>query len=295
MLETSTKFGIVVGVDGSPGSDAAVSWAAREASLRGEIVTLMHVVQPVVVSWPVSAGQASVAEWQDENARQAIDRARKGVDAVLDPERQHDVRSEVLYSHPVDALVDASKDARMIVVGSHGRGALGRLLMGSVSRGVAEHSHCVVAVIHASPDPRPDDAGAPILLGIDGSPASEAATAWAFEEASRRAAPLIALHAWSDVGVFPIFGMDWRDYQGEGEEVLAERLAGWQEHYPDVHLTRRLVCDTPAHWLLEESQRSQLVVVGSHGRGGFGGMRLGSVSAAIAQSATVPVIVVRTP
>jgi Universal stress protein family len=105
---------------------------------------------------------------------------------------------------------------------------------------------------------------------------------------------LIALHAWSDVGVIPILGMDWRTYQGEGEEVLAERLAGWQERYPDVHVSRRLVCDTTARWLIQESERAQLVVLGSHGRGGFGGMLLGAVSSAVAQSAKVPVIVVRT-
>jgi nucleotide-binding universal stress UspA family protein len=54
MSETQKKFGILVGVDGSPQSDGAVSWAAHEASLHHEPVTLMHVVQPVVVSWPVS-------------------------------------------------------------------------------------------------------------------------------------------------------------------------------------------------------------------------------------------------
>lgn len=295
MSELSTKYGIVVGIDGSPGSDAAVSWAAREASLRGETLTLLHAVQPVVVSWSISASQVSVADWQEENARRAVDQARNGVGAALDPELQQDVRSEVLYAHPVDALVDASKDARMIVVGSHGRGALGRLLMGSVSRGVVEYAHCAVAVVHPDQDSAPIDPSAHVLLGIDGSPASEAATAWAFEEASRRGVGLIVLHAWSDVGVFPIFGMDWRQYQGQGEEVLAERLAGWQERYPDVHVTRRLVCDTPAYWLLQESHSAQLVVVGSHGRGGFGRMRLGSVSTALAQSATVPVVVVRTP
>jgi nucleotide-binding universal stress UspA family protein len=96
------------------------------------------------------------------------------------------------------------------------------------------------------------------------------------------------------LGVFPILGMDWRTYQGEGEEVLAERLAGWQERYPDVRVSRRLVCDTPARWLIDESRNAQLVVLGSHGRGGFVGMRLGGVSAAVAQSAKVPVIVVRT-
>jgi nucleotide-binding universal stress UspA family protein len=293
MFESPTRYGIIVGVDGSVESDTAVAWAAREATMRHEPVTLMHVVPPVVVSWPVSAGHSTVAEWQEENARHAIDQGCKSLNA-LDAARPLDVRTEVLYSHPVDALVDASTQARMIVVGSHGRGAVGRLLWGSVSRGVVEYAHCPVAVIHSDQASAPVHPTAPVLLGVDGSPASEAATAWAFDEASRRGVALVALHAWSDIGVFPILGMDWRTYQDQGEEVLGERLAGWQERYPDVHVSRRLVCDTPARWLIEESQNAQLVVVGSHGRGGFGGMRLGAVGAAVAQSAKVPVIVVRT-
>lgn len=295
MFETPTKYGIIIAVDGSAESDAAITWAAREASMRHEHVTLMHVMQPVAVSWPVSPEQTTVAEWQEDNARHVIDHARDGLSAALDQPHAPDFRTQVLYAHPVDALVDASKDARMIVVGSHGRGALGRLLLGSVSRRVVEHAHCPVAVIHTDEASAPVDPKAPVLLGVDGSPASEAATEWAFDEASRRGVELIALHAWSDVAVFPILGMDWRTYQGQGEELLAERLAGWQERYPDVHVSRRLVCDTPAHWLLEESENAQLVVLGSHGRGGFAGMRLGAVSAAVAQSTKVPVIVVRTP
>jgi hypothetical protein len=98
-------------------------------------------------------------------------------------------------------------------------------------------------------------------VGIDGSPASEAATALAFDEASRRGVPLVVLHAWSDVGVFPNLGMDWRTYR---DEVLGERLAGWQERYPDVQVHRRLVCDVPARWLLDESTKAQLVVLRSH-------------------------------
>jgi len=295
MFETSTKYGIVVGIDGSPESDAAVQWAAREAVIRGEPVTLMHVVQPVVVSGAVGTGEFRVTEWQEENARRVVDQALVVTDIAVNQSEPQDIRTEVLHAHPVDALVDSSKDARMIVVGSHGRGALGRLLMGSISRGVVENAHCPVAVIHADHGSSVIDPTAPILLGIDGSPASEAATAWAFDEASRRGVALTALHAWSDVGVFPIFGMDWRDYEGQGEEVLAERLAGWQERYPDVHVNRRLVCDTPAHWLSQDAQRAQLVVLGSHGRGGFGGVRLGSVSTAVTQTTTVPVVVVRSP
>ena len=87
--------------------------------------------------------------------------------------------------------------------------------------------------------------------------------------------------------------MDWHERESQGQEVLAERLAGWQERYPDVRVKRSLVCDKPARWLLDQSERAQLVVVGSSGRGGFPGMLLGSVSSAVVQSARVPVIVVR--
>ena len=134
---------------------------------------------------------------------------------------------------------------------------------------------------------------APVLVGIDGSPASEAATAVAFDEASRRNVELVALHAWSDVGITPVLGMDWHGYEDQGHEVLAERLAGWQEQYPDVHIRRRIVCDRPARWLVDESEHSQLVVLGSRGRGGFAGMLLGSVSTAVAEAAKCPVLVVR--
>jgi nucleotide-binding universal stress UspA family protein len=199
----------------------------------------------------------------------------------------------MVYSSVVPALVDASKDAWMIVVGSQGLGALSRLLLGSVTMALIRHAHCPVAVIHSDESAAPD-ANAPVLLGIDGSPASEAATTLAFDEASRRGVGLVTLHVWSDVGVFPVLGMDWRDRESEGQEILAERLAGWQERYPDVHVERLLFCDKPSQWLLKECERAQLVVVGSHGRGGFPGMLLGSVSSAVAQAAKVPVIVVRT-
>ena len=180
----------------------------------------------------------------------------------------------------------------MIVAGSQGLGAMGRLLLGSVTTGLVHYAHCPVAVIHSDETSAVDN-DAPVLLGIDGSSASEAATALAFDEASRRGVGLRALHVWSDVGVFPILGMDWRDREREGHEILAERLAGWQERYPEVHVERLLFCDKPSRWLLKESERAQLVVVGSRGRGGFPGMLLGSVSSAVAQSARIPVLVVR--
>jgi len=289
MSEQANKHGILVAVDGSPECDAAVSWAAREAELRELPITLAHVVVPVVTTWPVRSLQTEFNEWQEDNARQVLEQGQKMLRSTLGDSELPNVRTEVLHDYAVPALVKTSKQAQMLVVGSRGMGAFGRAVLGSVSSGVVHHARCPVAIVHADEAQAPDS---PVLLGIDGSPASEAATALAFDEASRRQVDLVALHAWSDVGVFPVVGMYWREYEDEGHEVLGERLAGWQEQYPDVVVRRRIVCDKPARWLIDESQQAQLVVVGSHGRGGFPGMLLGSVSTAVAEGAKAPVIVV---
>ena len=133
----------------------------------------------------------------------------------------------------------------------------------------------------------------PVLVGIDGSPASELATAIAFDEASFRGVDLLALHAWTDSDTSRVLCKEWSTLQSRAAEILAERLAGWQERYPDVTVHRRLVFDRPARHLLDESESAQLVVVGSHGRGGFAGMLLGSVSTAVVHAARTPVIVAR--
>ncbi|MGZ4511148.1 MAG: universal stress protein [Mycobacterium sp.] len=292
MTENAKKYGVLVCVDGSAASDAAVAWGTREAIMRDLPITLVHAVPPVVVGWPVGQLYADMPEWQHDSAQHVIDQARKALNASLGDSKPPEIHTETVYSAIVPALIEATKNAWMIVAGSQGLGAVGRLLLGSVTTGLVHYAHCPVAVIHSDEGAAPDP-GAPVVLGIDGSPASEAATALAFDEASRRGVGLVVLHVWSDVGVFPILGMDWHDREKEAQEVLAERLAGWQERYPDVHVERKLFCDKPSEWLLKESERAQLVVVGSRGRGGFPGMLLGSVSSAVAQSARVPVLVVR--
>jgi nucleotide-binding universal stress UspA family protein len=292
MSQPATRYGILVAVDGSPASDAALRWAGREADMRGAPITLMHVVVPVAVSWPVGSLQGSFSQWQEENAQNVINQAQKTLQAEFDVSGFPAIHTEVRHGNDIAQLTRASREAQMIVVGSRGMGAFGSAVLGSVSTGLVHHARCPVAVVHAD-EAQAADVTSPVLVGIDGSPASEAATALAFDEASRRGVDLVALHAWSDVGVLPVLGMDWKEYEDQGREVLGERLAGYHERYPDVQVTRRIVCDQPARWLIDESQRAQLVVVGSHGRGGFAGMLLGSVSSAVAQHAKSPVLVVR--
>jgi nucleotide-binding universal stress UspA family protein len=288
--ESTARYGILVGVDGSPESEAAIGWATKEAIMRDQTLTLMHAIAPVETGWPMANLAASFAESQEVNARDAIEKAQKTVRASAGQSQPPTVHAEVRHTDAPSALVSASRDAYMTVVGSRGMGALGRAILGSAGSGLIHHGHGPIAIIHAEQAHAPDSS---VLLGIDGSSASEEATAFAFDEASRRGVDFVALHAWSDVGVFPVLGMDWHRYEDEGHEVLAERLAGWQQKYPDVHVHRRIVCDQPARWLIDESQRAQLVVLGSHGRGGFAGMVLGSVSSKVAQVAKSPVIVVR--
>ncbi|MET0473631.1 MAG: universal stress protein [Mycobacterium sp.] len=288
----TNSFGILVGVDGSAESDAAVRWATAEAIMRSAPITLMHVVPPVVVTWPVIPVAAGITEWQEHHARLAIDQGRAVVDAAAGESLAPSVHTEVGYGTIAAKLIEASREASMTVVGSRSLGALGRTLLGSVSTNLLHHARGPVAIIHGE-DLRAPSRPSPVLLGIDGTSASEAATGLAFDEAWRRRVDLVALHAWTDTPVTTILGIDFQRFEQEGHDMLTERLAPWQQDYPDVVVRHRLVVDQPARRLIDASMEAQLVVVGSPGRGGFAGMLLGSVGSRVAQAAKAPTIVVR--
>lgn len=283
--------GILVGVDGSPDSEAAIRWATHEALLRDQPVRLLHAITPVVVTWPVAYLEASYIESMESNGRDILDSAQKTVQAAAGDKAPPAIETQIMNAAAPAALVTASRDAYMTVSGSRGLGVLGRAFLGSVSSGLLHHGKGPIAIVRTD-DAAAVDTSAPVLVGIDGSPASEDATELAFDEASRRNVALIALHAWSDAS-FPSIGNDWERYEDGGHRVLSERLAGWQERYPDVQVQRRIVSDDPARRLVEASGEAALVVVGSRGRGGFSSLVLGSVASKVAQSAKAPVIVVR--
>jgi nucleotide-binding universal stress UspA family protein len=286
MFSERTHYGIIVGVDGSPASDAAVAWAAHDAVIRGIPLTLMHVENPAAPTWAQAPLLEELAGWQEAEGRSILANALKIAHDTAGDTVQIPINTELLFSATVPTLVDLSKDA-------DGRGALTRGLLGSVSSGLVRHAHCPVAVIHDDDSRMPHPANAPVLVGIDGSPASELAAKIAFDEASRRHVGLIALHAWSDREMIELPGVDWSAVKAEEERLLAEALAGWQGRYPDVTVQKLLVCDRPARALVETSDTAQLVIVGSHGRNLFTRTLLGSVSNAVVQSVRMPVIVAR--
>jgi nucleotide-binding universal stress UspA family protein len=285
--------GVLVGVDGSPAAKYAVDWAARDAAMRNIRLTLVHAARPIGPTLPPLPAPMAFAQWQVWRGQSILDEAVEIARRSTPDGGPAEIETEVLFSPVVPTLVDLSKEAQMVVVGSRGRGSFARSLLGSVSSSLIRHAHCPVAVIHDEDPLMPHPAEAPVLVGIDGSPVSELATAIAFQEASWRGVELVALHVWSDVEVNDFPPIDWPAMKPAAEEILAERLAGWQERYPDVSVRRVVECDHPTYHLMRHSESAQLVVVGSHGRGGFAGMLLGSVSAAVAHSARMPVIVAR--
>jgi nucleotide-binding universal stress UspA family protein len=143
------------------------------------------------------------------------------------------------------------------------------------------------AALHTQP------AKAPVLLGTDGSMASELATEIAFRESSMRGADLMVLHAASDIDMSQLLNTKYSAGLAGVGEMLTGHLTRYQERYPDVHVQQIVMDDRPTTHLLNISEKAQLVVVGSHGRGGFAGMALGSVSTAVAHASRTPVIVAR--
>jgi nucleotide-binding universal stress UspA family protein len=289
---------ILVGVDGSAAALGAVRWAARYAALRNAPLTLVHVVDAPLPEWFEVATLAGSRQWQEQRARDFIEPAIEIAEESTGECGPVQIDSKVFNSATVPTLVGLSAEVEMVVVGYQGHGGvLARSFLGSVSSALVYHAHCPVAVIHYGEAMIGNAARAPVLVGIDGSPASEAATAIAFEEASRRGVGLVALHAWTDPRVSGSKGLlqdsKWDAQLSEEEETLAERLAGWHERYPDVAIRRRVEIGDPARWLIDASERAQLIVVGSHGCGWFSGRLLGSVGAAVVNRAKIPVIVAR--
>ena len=285
---------ITVGIDGSACAGLALDWATAEATRRG---LPLHIVHAFSYQYPMTSqgGMGFVIEGVREIAEELCQKAAARVPGRA-PGPLRDVGG-----------VDVRRRVRAggrLQVRAHRRGRCPRGqhcpwgALGSVSTQVAAHAHCPAVVIHDSqPTPAQD---APVVVGVDGSELSTNAIAFAFDEASSRGVGLTAVHAWwldyvEGASASAIWTVDWKNMAQEENALVAESLAGWQEKYPDVTITRHSIHGHPVEALVRQSENACLVVVGSRGRGGFRGLLLGSVSQGVLHRAHCPVAIVRAP
>jgi nucleotide-binding universal stress UspA family protein len=271
--------GILAGYDGSPGSEHALSWAAREARSRRTVLTVCHAWAPGFAAPPGHAAVVGLA-WQ-EGERAITDAVRHAKDLVGPGE----ARSLLIGGQATAVLCECSHDADVVVVGSRGRGGIAGMLLGSVSWQVAAHAHCPVVVVRGHWRSAGDYASGPVVVGTDGSPASDAALDFGFEEAALRGAPLLAVCALADAP--GSLGGDSRL-----QEDVEQAITRHEKEHPEVTVLRQVAQGGARAALLAAAPDAQLLVVGSRGRGGLKGMLLGSVCQAVLQHAPCPVAVV---
>ncbi len=281
---------ILVGVDGSPGSRAAVLWAAAEAVRRRNELVVLHVYE-----WRVRGARAQIGgAYADDARRHAREVVEAGVAAARDNAPGVNVRSEIAQGSPGRTLVNDSANANLVVVGSRGRGGFASLLLGSVGQQVATHAKCPVVVVRG----RSDVPTSSIVVGVDGSSAAGHALGAALAEAVVRDVGVVAIRAYTPS--LPPWGTDvpphledWEERRTAEHRVLLDDIAPWADKYPDVTLECIAAAGGAADALVRHSADAQLVVVGTRGHGSISGTLLGSVGLQLLHHAECPVLIAR--
>ena len=276
---------VVVGVDGSASAYRAVEWAVGEAHRRGVGLRLVRAFSWTTADHPTGW----VARYRDEMLDVSRRQVARAVRIAADTRPDVEAESQVAIGAAIEVLSSEARRAQLLVLGDRGLGEVAGLVLGSVAVSLAARGACPVVVV------RGERAGAdgPVVVGVDGSPVSEAALAFAFDAAAARGVDLVAVHAWSPTAIDEELAslVEW-DASAESA-VLAERLAGWGQKYPQVAVRRTVVRDGAVRALVTASAGAQLVVVGSRGRGNAAGLLLGSVSHGVLHGAHCAVAVVR--
>ncbi|WP_227999579.1 universal stress protein [Nocardia australiensis] len=287
---------VVVGTDGTEGANLAVRWAAETAARRGRGLLITHGLDLSAVPSALHGHGVALPSLLDEFRARGMRLVAAAQQLAHDIAPAVTITTEVSEANPAELLVRHSRTAHMVVLGvTPGVGPLRHL--GSTLLAVVPHGRGAVVVVRAADPAQPPRIGGPVVVGIDGGVVGEAIIGAAFAEAADRDADLVAVHAWSDLDFAEFAGYDFLDIPDENiataeTALLTERLAGWQEKYPDLRVTREVYPSDAWTHLMEWSEKAQLVVVGSRGRGGFRSLLFDSTSNSLVEHAFCPVMVV---
>lgn len=281
---------VVAGVDGSPSSLVAAEHAARAALLRSRPLLLVHgYLHPSGYGVPLNPYDVGVPV-PSERAQKMLERTAAELTGRW-PGLTVEVRQ--VAGGPGVTMIEESRRAELVVVGSRGLGGFAGLLLGSVGAQVAAHAHCPVLVVR--PDEQPIPVDGPVLVGVDGSESSRVAVGFGADEAALRDVPLVLVHVGpldGDRTVPEEIEESQAAYQAEAVRLLADASAVVRAEHHDLVVREHPVrAAGAAQGLIEASGTASLLVVGTRGRAGFAGLLLGSVSQAAIQHAHCPVLV----
>ncbi len=297
---------LVVGIDGSESSLQALRWAVAEASRHAAelvAVTTWTALPPPIVAPYVDVNKIG----SRANAASAAEQALRSVlEDALANNPQVVVQTVATEGHPAKLLTEHSQHADLVVVGARGRGSVAGWLLGSVSQELLRHSSCPTAVVRSRhreddamniPDSYPSE-WSRVVVGIDGSDSSKSALRWAADEAKAHDAELTVASVWTPLptAVTPYDSGSWGaclEPQQLATTTLHDTMEEVLSEYSGLALRREVRGGNPARVLIDLSDRADVLVVGSRGRGGFVGMLLGSVSQHVAAHADCTVVVVR--
>ncbi|NLS09440.1 universal stress protein [Nesterenkonia sp. MY13] len=326
---TPSKYGVIVGVDGSEQSLRAAHWAAAEAYRRE--LPLSVVTAYSIPAFAASSMDGGYAMMDDSSLR-------AGADRVIDEAKEflRDYPGEVSYyvesGDPTAVLLEYSEAAEMLVVGSRGRGGFFGRLLGSVSSALPAHAKCptvlvplkfstkeenavttatgAIPIVAATDQPGAPAPGSlieegahpirtkdkrPVVAGVDGSDYGRVAALVAAQEASERETTLRLVCALPPLGSTLVWiptHIDDTDAVKELQEKLEAGKLWLNDHYPELNIDAEVIDGTAVDVLVEETRGAQLTVLGTRGRGGFAGMLLGSTSQGVLQHAEGPLMVV---
>ncbi|MBU9763298.1 universal stress protein [Mycobacterium sp. TNTM28] len=287
---------VVVGIDGSDEALRAARWAAAVADGFGAPLRIVHALPSLGrnLTQTAAALTAAMMSYQQDMAQAFLKAATETV-AADHPELRVTTDS---FNEPADqVLIEASRDARLVVLGGKTVSPAAALLLGSTALSVATRAACPVVALrgeHVAPGT------GPVVVGVDDSPAAQAALATAFDFADRFGLSVIAVRSLSlaapmETGVTIPLLIDWDGVESAELAELTETVAVHNKRHPGVEAKCFIEPDSPGKALLKHAAESGLVVVGSRGRNVLAGVVLGSTSLNLLHHSPVPVLICRAP
>ncbi|AXE24248.1 universal stress protein [Streptomyces globosus] len=276
---------ILVGIDPVRAWHLCLAWAADEAQRRRLPLRLVLAVPPRHDTRRAddTPGQAALRRAGTERLAEAGDWVRARHPELV-------VAGELHGGFPAPVIAGMARQARMVVLGSRHLGRVAEVFSaGSLVVPVTAQAPCPVVVVGDAEDVTRQPPY--LVVGVDGSASSRAALAFAFDEADLRGADLRAVHVWQPPQAT---GNDGEAVPPAQRALVSEATAGLSEKYPDVHVTHEVATGHPVEELARAAEHALAVVVGRRGRGGYTGMRLGSVVHGLLHRAHCPVITVPT-